>query len=130
MDEQDIKYREKYDQYRDYARQKAEIEANMDSIKENVAEFLHADKLNEKIVELSSGERWIAKYQSQLRPKTNLVALMELIGPESYGEIVTQKEITFLTIRKATKEKKENSLTTAKPIETNDMFIPAGTVLS
>jgi len=126
------KYREEYEQYRLYNRQKAEIEANMDKIKERVATMLHEDKANEKIVELSNGEKWTGKYQSQSRASTNLVALMELVGPKSYGEIVTQKETTFLTIKKAGKEKKDASLTTAKPVEDeiDKPFVPMGTVLS
>ncbi len=126
------KYREEYEQYRLYNRQKAEIETNMDKIKERVATMLHEDKANEKIVELSNGEKWTGKYQSQSRVSINLVALMDLVGPKSYGEIVTQKETTFLTIKKAGKEKKEVSLTTAKPVEDkiDKAFVPMGTVLS
>jgi uncharacterized protein YydD (DUF2326 family) len=125
------KYREQYEEYRLLNNQKNEIEGRMNKVKERVAGMLHEDMINEKIVELSNGEEWTGRYQSQSRSSTNLVALMELVGPKSYGEIVTQKETTFLTIRKAGKEKKENSLINAKPVEDMDKpLIPTGIVLS
>jgi len=125
------KYREQYEEYRLLNNQKNEIEGRMNKVKERVAGMLHEDMINEKIVELSNGEEWTGRYQSQFRSSTNLVALMELVGPKSYGEIVTQKETTFLTIRKAGKEKKENSLINAKPVEDMDKpLIPTGIVLS
>jgi hypothetical protein len=126
------KYREEYEEYRTLNRQKAEIETRMDKVKERVAGMLHEDKTNEKIIELSNGEPWTGKYQSQSRANTDLKLLMETVGPSKYSEIVTQKETTFLTIRKAGKEKKDASLVNAKPVEEdiNKPFVPTGTVLS
>jgi len=46
----DKKYREIFEKYRNFNKQKAEIEANMDNIKEEVAKMLHEDQINEKIV--------------------------------------------------------------------------------
>ena len=97
----DKKYRENFEKYRMFSKQKAEIEANMDSIKEEVARMLHEDQVNEKIVELSNGEEWKGIYQSTSRTVTDLKALMEMIGPQRYGQIVSNKQTTFLTIRKA-----------------------------
>jgi len=126
------KYREEFEEYKLLAKQKAEIETRMDKIKENVAVLLHEDKVNEKIVELSTGERWKGAYQSTSRTNTDLKALMELIGPTKYSEIVTQKESTFLTIRKAGKVKADKTLLNEKPVEdnSNKPFIPNGLVLS
>jgi len=125
------KYREQYEEYRLLNKQKNEIEDRMNKVKERVAGMLHEDKINENIVEISNGEKWKATYQTQSRTTTDLKALMEIIGPKKYGEIVSQKESTFLTIRKAGKEKKENSLINAKPVEDMDKpLIPTGIVLS
>ncbi len=126
------KYREEYEEYRLLNKQKKEIEERMDKVKERVAVMLHADKLNESIVELSNGEKWKATYQTTSRSVTDLKVLMEVVGPRKYDEIVSQKESTFLTIRKDGKKKTENSLLTAKPVEDeiNKPLIPTGTVLS
>ena len=104
----------------------------MDKIKERVAGMLHEDQINEKITELSNGEKWKGTYQSASRTTTDLKMLMETVGPAKYSQIVSQKESTFLTIRKAGKEKKKASLTNVKPVEEDDVkpFIPTGTILS
>lgn len=130
--QRDKQYREQFDEYKLLNRQKGEIEDRMDKVKELVAGMLHEDQTNEKIVDLPSGEKWKAAYQTTSRTSTDLKALMELIGPKSYAEIVTQKESTFLTIRKAGKEKKDASILNAKPVEddVNKPFIPGGIVLS
>ncbi|HQF37143.1 MAG TPA: hypothetical protein PLL26_05915 [Candidatus Dojkabacteria bacterium] len=126
------KYREEYEEYKLLNKQKNEIEARMDKIKERVAAMLHEDKINEKIVELSNGEKWKGAYQTTSRTVTDLKMLMEIVGPGKYSEIVSQKETIFLTIRKAGKEKKDTLLTSTKPIEDNNVkpFVPTGTVLS
>jgi hypothetical protein len=126
------KYRDQFDEYRLLNRQKGEIEDRMDKIKERVAGMLHEDKTNEKIVDLASGEKWKAAYQTTSRASTDLKALMEIVGPKTYSELVTQKESTFLTIRKAGKEKKDSSLMNSKPVEDDITrpFVPTGTVLS
>ena len=128
----DKKYRENFEKYRNFSRQKAEIEANMDNIKEEVAKMLHEDQINEKIVELSNGEEWKGTYQTTSRTVTDLKALMEMIGPQRYGQVVSNKESTFLTIRKAGKKKKDESLISTKPVDDNNSkpFIPDGTILS
>ena len=128
----DKKYRENFEKYRVFSKQKAEIEANMDSIKEEVARMLHEDQINEKIVELSNGEEWKGTYQSTSRTVTDLKALMEMIGPQRYGQIVSNKQTTFLTIRKSGKRKKDDSLITTKPVDDDNSkpFIPDGTILS
>ena len=104
----------------------------MDKVKEKIAGMLHEDQTNEKIVDLSNGEKWKAAYQTTARSTTDLKLLMETVGPKTYGEIVTQKPSTFLTIRKAGKEKKDTTLIHEKPVEDdiNKPFIPIGTVLS
>jgi len=126
------KYREEYEKYRLLSRQVKEIETQMDKIKEGVAIMLHEDKSNEKIVGLSNGENWKAAYQTTSRSNTDLKLLMETVGPNKYSEIVTSKDSTFLTIRKAGKEKKDTSLMNAKPVEDNinKPGIPIGMVLS
>lgn len=124
-------YREEFEEYRLMNKQKSEIETRMDKIKERVAGMLHEDQINEKIAELSNGERWKGTYQSTSRTVTDLKMLMETVGPAKYGQIVSQKESTFLTIRKAGKEKKE-ALTNIKPVDNDEIkpLIPTGTVLS
>jgi hypothetical protein len=128
----DKKYRENFEKYRNLNKQKAEIEANMDSIKEEVAKMLHEDQINEKIVELLNGEEWKGTYQTTSRTVTDLKALMEMVGPQRYGQVVSNKESTFLTIRKAGKKKKDESLISNKPVNDNNVksFIPDGIVLS
>lgn len=128
MDVREKEYKDVYEQYRLYAQQKSEIEDNIDRVKKRVAAMLHEDKMNEKVIVLSNGEKWVGKYQSQTRSSTDLAALMELVGPEDYSKIVTLKEITFLTIKKAGKDKK--NLTNEKPVEDKTHFIPIGTILS
>jgi len=130
--EKEKQYRDEYDKYRALNKQKSEIEAQMDAIKEKVAILLHEDKANEMIVPLSDGEKWKAAYQTTSRNVTDLKMLMEMVGPSRYTEVVSQKESTFLTIRKAGKEKKDSSLLNAKPVEDTDAMpgIPTGTVLS
>ncbi len=130
--EREKQYRENYDEYRLLNRQKGEIEDRMDKVKEHIAGMLHEDQTNEKIVDLSNGEKWKAAYQTTSRSTTDLKLLMETVGPSKYSEIVTQKESTFITIRKAGKEKKEASILNARPVEDNLVkpFVPTGTVLS
>jgi len=125
-------YRENYEEYRLLNRQKGEIEDRMDKVKECIAGMLHEDQTNEKVVDLSNGEKWKAAYQTTARSTTDLKLLMETVGPSKYSEIVTQKESTFLTIRKAGKEKKDSSILNAKPVEDNinKPFVPGGIVLS
>lgn len=126
----DEQYREKFEKYRFFSKQKAEIEANMNDIKEEVAKMLHDDQINEKIVELSNGEEWKGTYQTTSRTVTDLKALMEMVGPQRYDQIVSSKESTFLTIRKSGKKKKDK-LTMNKPVEDNNKpFIPDGIILS
>jgi len=126
----DKKYRENFERYRSFSKQKAEIEANMDSIKEEVATLLHEDKLNEKITELASGEEWKGAYQTTTRQSTDYKMLLEMIGVKNFEQIVTNKETTFLTIRKSGK-KKINEKLKNKPVEdNNDLNIPNGIVLS
>jgi len=128
----DKKYREIFEKYRNFNKQKAEIEANMDNIKEEVAKMLHEDQINEKIVELSNGEEWKGTYQTTSRTVTDLNALMEMIGPQRFGRVVSNKQSTFLTIRKAGKKKKDESLIMTKPVDDDNSkpFIPDGTILS
>ena len=130
--QQEKKYREELEEYRLLNRQKSEIEDRMDKIKENIATLLHNDKINEKVVDLSNGEKWKATYQTNSRTTTDLKMLMEMIGPSRYSEIVSQKESTFLTIRKAGKDKKDVSLTSSKPVEDKEIRpdIPTGIMLS
>lgn len=125
-------YRESFEEYRLLNKQKTEIEARMDKVKEKVATMLHEDKANEKIIELSNGEKWKGTYQSSSRSVTDLKLLMETVGQRKYSEIVSQKESTFLTIRKAGKEKTDNTLVNSKPVDDDSVkpSIPAGTVLS
>lgn len=125
-------YRNEFDDYRILNRQKNEIDDKMDEIKKRIAVMLHEDKVNEKIVPLANGENWKAAYQTTSRNATDLKLLMEMLGPSRYAEVVTQKESTFLTIRKAGKEKKDSSLTTSKPVEDTETKpdIPMGTMLS
>lgn len=125
------KYREEFEEYRLLNRQKTEIEARMEKVKERVAGMLHEDKVNEKIIEIANGERWKGTYQTTSRTVTDLKLLMEVVGPRKYDEIVSQKPTTFLTIRKAGKEKKDSSLVNSKPVDDDEKsFIPTGTVLS
>ena len=60
-------YQDEFDKYRTLNKQKSEIEAQMDTIKEKVAVLLHEDKANEMIVPLSDGEKWKATYQTTSR---------------------------------------------------------------
>lgn len=125
------KYREEFEEYRLLNRQKTEIEARMEKVKERVAGMLHEDKTNEKIIEIANGEKWKGTYQTTSRTVTDLKLLMEVVGPRKYDEIVSQKPTTFLTIRKAGKEKKDSSLVNSKPVDDDEKsFIPTGTVLS
>jgi len=129
----DKEYRENFEKYRSFSKQKAEIDALMNEIKESVAKLLHEDKINEKIVELANGEKWKGIYQSRSTSVTDLKALMEMVGPQRYGQIVTDKTSTFLSIRKAGKEKqKADSLVGSKPVEDDNIkpFVPGGTILS
>lgn len=132
MDEKEKQYREKYEEYRILNRQRSEIEARMKKIKGDVAALLHEDKVNEKLVELSNGEIWKSTYQTTSRTSTDLKSLMEIVGPKVYGEVVTQKESTFLVIKKAGKDVIDSSLLNTKPIEEDATkpFVPGGTVLS
>ncbi|MFA7202511.1 MAG: hypothetical protein WC188_02195 [Candidatus Caldatribacteriota bacterium] len=123
-------YRDEIKEFKSLSNQKKEIESRMDLIKEKVAKYLHEDKINEKIVELEDGEKWKANYQTTSRNSTDLVALMELVGPTKYHEIVTQKESTFLVIKKAGKEKK-SKFVNEKPIDNEkNPQIPTGMMLS
>ncbi len=127
----DKKYRENFEQYRLLNLQKNEIEAKMDIIKEEVAQMLHRDKINEKIIELSNGETWKGAYQTTVRTVTDLKALMEMIGPQRYNQIVSEKPSTFLTIRKSGKKKRDDSLVNSKPVQDEEKpLIPSGTILS
>ena len=127
----DKKYRENFEQYRLLNLQKNEIEAKMDIIKEEVAQMLHRDKINEKIIELSNGEKWKGAYQTTVRTVTDLKALMEMIGPQRYNQIVSEKPSTFLTIRKSGKKKRDDSLVNSKPVQDEEKpLIPSGTILS
>jgi len=127
----DKKYQEKFEQYRLLNLQKNEIEEKMNIIKEEVAQMLHRDKINEKIIELSNGELWKGTYQTTTRTVTNLQALMEMIGPQRYNQIVEEKTSTFLTIRKSGKKKKDESLVNTKPVEDEvQPFTPSGMILS
>ena len=129
--EKDKKYRDKYEKYRIFSKQKSEIEDSMNSIKEEVAQMLHEDKMNEKIIKLQDGEEWKATYQSKTTTTTDLKALMEMLGPQRYGEVVGEKISTFLVIKKAGKKKRDDSLTSSKPVdEKYNMNIPTGTILS
>ena len=125
------KYRKIIERYRELNRQKTEIEDAMNNIKEEAAQMLHEDKINEKVVELSDGEEWKAGYQSSSRSNADLKVLMEIVGPQKYDQIVTNKTSTFLVIKKAGKKKKSKSLTSTKPVEDSDNhFIPDGIILS
>jgi hypothetical protein len=130
--EKETKYRNNFDEYRILSRQAKEIADRMDAIKERIAIMLHEDRINEKILPLANGENWKAGYQTTTRQNTDLKLLMEMLGPTRYAEVVTPKESTYLTIKKAGKEKKDTSKLTSKPVEESDGMpdIPTGTMLS
>lgn len=135
MDEEFFKTKEyvkKIDAYRALNRKKAEIELEMNNIKESVGLLLHEDKMNEIFVNLHDGEQWKAAYQTTSRQSTDYKALMEMVGPANYSKVVSDKESTFLVIRKSEKKSKKSSVLTEKSIKDDEIkpFVPDGMILS
>jgi hypothetical protein len=119
-------------QYKELNQKAKEIKELQDSIREKAAEMLHIDQINEKIVQLESGENWFCGYQTTTKSSTDLKLLLEYVGPNKYSEIVSEKQSSFISIRKAAKSKIESDLLHTKPVEDNPVrpFIPNGMVLS
>ncbi len=107
------------------------LEEEKEKLRQRGAELLHQDKINRKEIQLPDGENWLCGYQTTTKTSTDLKLLLEYVGPAKYSEIVTEKESTFLTIRKLGKSKTKDNLTTQKPVEEeNEPLIPSGVILT
>lgn len=130
MEKINIEYVEAITQYREINKKAKELDERKDMIRQKIAELLHRDKENKKEIQLEDGENWFCGYQTTTKSSTDLKLLLEYVGPHKYTEIVTEKEITFLSIRKAGKTK--DVILTEKPVEDtlSKPLIPSGTILA
>jgi len=116
--------------YREIVNKIKKLEEAKDQLRQKAAELLHQEKINKKEIQLPNGENWFCGYQTTSKTSTDLKLLLEYVGPTKYAEIVTEKESTFLTIRKAGKSKIKEDLTSQKPVEENEPLIPSGVILT
>jgi len=100
----------------------AEIKAKIDKLTEEknevrgkLAEILHYEGVNDKIIEDDYGVEWQVAYQISSRKKVNYSLLLEEVGSNIYDEIVTSNETTSFVVKKAPKKKKPTNLTKKAP---------------
>jgi len=103
----------------------AEIKAKIDKlneekneIRDELAEILHTDGVNDKIIEDEYGVEWKVAYQKSSRKTVDYSVLLEEVGSETYDDIVSSQEITSFVIKKAPKKKKSSGLTKKAPKKT------------
>ena len=101
----DSKYRELIEQRKKLKLQIKQLSEADDDIKEEVAELMHLEKINEKKVLLEDGEEWTCKYKQTARPKTNYTLLQTMLTSEQYDEVVDTTPVEYLDIRKSPKKK-------------------------
>lgn len=132
MEKINIEYVEAITQYREINKKVKELEEKKDIIRQKIAEMLHRDKENKKEIQLENGENWSCGYQTITKPSVDLKLLLEYVGPHKYVELVTDKESTFISIRKAGKSKTKDVILTEKPVEDtlSKPLIPSGTILA
>ena len=118
----------------------AEIKAKLDKLNEEkdeirreIAEILHHENVNSKVMVDEYGTEWEPKYQKSSRKQVNYSLLLEEVGREKYDEIVNETTSTSLVIRKAPKKKKtkEEDITKSSPKEEEQDItknIPKGSI--
>ena len=108
--------------------QEDQLKEKRDGIKEDIAKLLHEDQKNEVIVDVD-GTAFRVFYQGRTSKRTNYKVLYETVGPQKYGEIVTENQSSFLSIRKAKKSDQGDLVHTA-PNGTKDKKLvpPTGTL--
>ncbi len=99
------------------------IKNKLTSLKNELAERLHIEKVNEIFIDDKKDIKWKIGYQSKTRKSVDYTVLFEKLGSHMYGEVVQEKESTFLTIRKAPKIKKTKI--NKKPVE-GKLKLPIG----
>lgn len=117
---------------RDYEKINAQIgilDKEKDALKEEAAEALHANGINEISVNVD-GKDWFIGYQNKETLSANYALLFETVGEDKYSEIVTVKDSTFITIRKSGKKKDFNEKLKTMPRPDNKrQKAPSGAVI-
>jgi len=103
-----------------YAEIKAKLDRlteEKDEIRKKIAEVLHYENVNSKIMVDEYGTEWEPKYQTSSRKQIDYNLLLAEVGQEKYNEIVKETSSTALVIRKAPKKKKtkEEDITRSSP---------------
>jgi len=100
----------------------AEIKNDIDNlnkekneIRDILAQILHDEETNSKIIKDEYGNKWKVTYQMLNRKKVNYSFLYDVVGSDIYDEIVTSEETTSFIIRKAPKKKSESKFTKEAP---------------
>lgn len=117
----------------------AEIKSKLDKlekekteVREQIAQLLHDEGVNEKTIMDDYGTEWNPKYQNTTRKSTDYDLLLHYVGSEKYDEIVKGKTTTSLVIKKAPKKKKkEKTVTSEAPNEIKEDItktIPKGKI--
>jgi hypothetical protein len=107
--------------------QEDQLREKRDGIKEDIATLMHEDKTNDITIDVD-GIAFRVFYQGRTSKRTDYKVLYEIVGPQKYGEIVTENQSSFLSVRKA-KKGDQSGLTHKAPNGNNKKLIPpAGTL--
>lgn len=109
----DLEYEHAVKMYNIVQQQQKDLKAKSDGLKEDIAKLMHADQINEKIIDVD-GVKYKANYQGRTNKKINHAALINMIGQAQYSEIVTETRSEFLQIKKAPKGQ-QTSITNKAP---------------
>lgn len=104
-----------------------DLREKSDNIKEDIAKLMHEDQINEKITEVD-GIKFKICYQGRTNKSVDHNALIELVGPNKYNDIVKQSHSEFLSIRKAPKGQQTSLVHTAPNGSKKDLVPPTGTL--
>jgi hypothetical protein len=105
------------------------IDEKMKQLKEDVAELMHEDVVNEKIIEVD-GVNIQCIYQDRESQSCNYNLLLETVGQNLYSQIVSKKKSTALYIKKAPKGKKKDPDTKSKssPLQDDKLTVPTAQI--
>lgn len=104
-----------------------DLKEKSDEIKEDIAKLMHEDQINEKIAEVD-GIKFKISYQGRTNKKVDHDALINLVGPNKYKEIVSESHSEFLSIRKAPKGQQTSLVHSSPNGGKKNLIPPTGTL--
>lgn len=116
------------DEYKKFKQVFDTAKSQLEEIKEKLKEENRAQGKNELILSDSEGVLWKCAFTTRKSKSVNYQYLMEVCGPEQYGDVVSENESVAYSVSKAPKNKKKQEEMPEKDF--NSEFAPPKGVLS